>query len=194
MRRLIAGMKISLDGKVVAADGYPEWVQAWSEDYDLTPQIDACLLGRAMYPDYERYWTAVIEAPDRLHPMTGALPTADEIAWARHVPQLPHYVLSATSQAALWPNTRFLRSTEDVAELLRQSGKDIYLVGGAETIAGLIDSGLVHELRLIVYPLVSVGGTALFSTIQATHALEQLQARRLGDGRVRLDYRIAAAR
>ena len=45
MRKLIAGLKISVDGKMEGADGTADWVDAWSEDYGLTPQIDACLQG-----------------------------------------------------------------------------------------------------------------------------------------------------
>ena len=55
MRKLIAGMKISLDGKTEGPEGMADWVAAWSEDYGLTPEIDACLLGAGMYPTYERY-------------------------------------------------------------------------------------------------------------------------------------------
>ncbi len=50
MRKLIAAMKTSVDGKIEGADGYADWVDAWSEDYGLTSQIDACLLGGQMYP------------------------------------------------------------------------------------------------------------------------------------------------
>ncbi len=71
MRKLIAGMKISLDGKTADANGYADWVGAWSEDYGLTPQIDACILGAGMYPGYEAYWTAIREAPDKALSMTG---------------------------------------------------------------------------------------------------------------------------
>jgi RibD C-terminal domain len=56
VRKLIAGMKISVDGKFEGPEGYAGWVHAWSEDYGLTPQIDACLLGGGMYPGYENYW------------------------------------------------------------------------------------------------------------------------------------------
>jgi hypothetical protein len=45
MRKLIAGMKTSLDGKIEGPDGMADWAQAWSDDYGLTPQIDACVLG-----------------------------------------------------------------------------------------------------------------------------------------------------
>ncbi len=97
MRKLIAGMQTSLDGKIDGADGYADWVEAWSD----------------------------------------------------------HYILSARFDSALWPQTRFLRGLDQVAELKRQSGKDIYLVGGARTAASLIDAGLVDELRLILHPLLA---------------------------------------
>jgi hypothetical protein len=54
VRKLIAGMKISVDGKMEGPEGMADWVDAWSEDYGLTPQIDGCLLGAGMYPGYER--------------------------------------------------------------------------------------------------------------------------------------------
>ncbi len=75
MRKLISGMKISLDGKTADAGGYANWVAAWSEDYGLTPQIDGCLLGADMYPGYEAYWTAIRDAPTDPLSMTGRLPT-----------------------------------------------------------------------------------------------------------------------
>jgi dihydrofolate reductase len=158
MRKLIAGMKISVDGKMEGPEGYADWVEAWSEDYGLTPQVDACLLGAGMYPGYERYWTAIQNEPDKPLPMTGKLPTAAEVEWARFAAQTPHYVLSSTLIAALWPKTRFLRGIEDITALKEKPGKDIYLMGGARITASLIDAGLVDELRLIVYPLMPVRG------------------------------------
>lgn len=50
MRKLIAGMKISADGKMEGSEGTADWVEAWSEDYGLTSQVDACVLGAGMFP------------------------------------------------------------------------------------------------------------------------------------------------
>ena len=115
MRKLIAGMKISVDEKVDGPEGYADWVHAWSDDYDLTSQVDACLLGAGMYPGYEQYWTAVLNEPDRPLPMTGRMPTSAEIEYARFAAQTPHYVLSSTLTSALWPRTSFVRGLEDIA-------------------------------------------------------------------------------
>ena len=97
MRKLIAGMKISADGKIEGPEGYADWVEAWSDDYDVMPRVDACLLGAGMYPGYEQYWTAIQNEPDQ--------PNCRRPARCRHrtrsptpsfAAQTPHYVLSST--------------------------------------------------------------------------------------------------
>ncbi|WP_287291797.1 dihydrofolate reductase family protein [Mesorhizobium sp.] len=187
---MIAGMKISVDGKMEGPEGYAEWVDAWSEEYGLMPQIDACLLGSIMYAGYERYWSAIQNEPDKPLPMTGKLPTPEELEWARFAENTPHYVLSNTMNSAAWPKTRFVRSLEDIAGLKQQPGKDIYLMGGARMTASLIDAGLVDELRLILYPLLVGEGKALFGATQNRRGLELRKVQQLTDGRVSLVFGI----
>ena len=190
MRKLVAGMKISLDGKTEGPEGFADWVSAWSEDYGLTPQIGACLLGGGMYPGYEQYWSALQNEPDKPLPMTGKLPAPEELEWARFAAQTPHYVLSGALTSALWPNTKFVRGLEGIAALKRQPGKDIYLVGGARTTGSLIEAGLVDELRLIVYPLLVGAGKALFAPTERRRGLELRNVRQVSAGRVSLVYAI----
>jgi dihydrofolate reductase len=188
-RRLIAGMKVSLDAKTQGPDGTADWVEAWSEDYGLTPQIDACLLGGGMYPGYEAYWSAIRAEPDTPVWITGAPPTPAEREWARITETMPHYVLSRTLPTAAWPNTTLLRSIEDVVALKQGPGSDIYLVGGAHIVTSMIDAGLLDELRLITYPLIAASGDSLFTVAQqrrlGLHAVRQLD----GD-KVSSTYRI----
>ena len=190
MRKLIAAMKTSVDAKVEGPEGVADWVEAWSDDYDLTPQVDACLLGAGMYPGYAQYWTPIRNEPDKPHPLTGQPPTAAEIEWSRFAAQTPHYVLSTTMKSALWPNTSFLRGLDDVLALKQRPGKDIYLIGGARTTANLIDAGLVDELRLIVYPLIAGEGKALLATTERRRGLELRKVQQLPGGRVSLIYGI----
>src|SRR5262245_56467337 len=118
MRRLIAAMKVSADQKVTGPGGYADWVDAWSEDYGLMGQIDACLVGAGMYPGYEgKYWSQIQKEPGKPLAMTGKLPTPEEIKWARFAAETPHYVLSSTLTKAEWPKTKFLRSLDEVAAL-----------------------------------------------------------------------------
>ena len=191
MRKLIAAMKVSLDGKVTDLSGYAAWVEAWSDDYGLTPEIDACLLGAGMYPGYEAYWSAIGAAPEAPLAMTGKPPTPGEVEWAKVAARTPHYVLSKTFAAAAWPHTRFLRDARDVAALKREPGKAIYLVGGALTTASLIDAGLVDELRLIVHPTIIGEGKPLFSPDARGRKVAFTDARPLPDGRIRIDCALA---
>jgi dihydrofolate reductase len=190
MRRIIAGMKVSLDAKTEGAEGMAEWVEAWSEDYGLTPDIDACLLGGGMYPGYEQYWGAILDKPDTPAWITGEPPTAAEREWAELIERTPHYVLSRTLTTSTLPNTTFLREVSDVAALKQQPGKDIYLVGGARVVVSLLDAGLVDELRLITYPLVVGGGTPLFERTAQPHRLELRSVEQLPAGKVALTYTV----
>ena len=188
MRRLIAGFKMSVDGKIEGPQGFADWVDAWSEDYGLTQQIDACILGGQMYPGYEGYWTAIQQSQGQPLPMTGKRVTAAEEEWARFAARTPHYVLSTTLPAYQWSNTTILQSVEEIAALKQGPGKDIYLMGGARTAASLMDAGLVDELRLLVYPLVAGPGKALFSTTQQRSTLDLRHVERRDGGLLSLTY------
>lgn len=190
MRKLIAGMQSSLDGKIGGPEGYADWVDAWSDNYDVLPRVDAALLGGGMYPGYEQYWTAIQERPDERIPMTGKVPTPGEVEYARFTEQAPHYVLSSTLTSATWSNTSFLRGLDEVAALKRQPGKDIYLVGGAQVLASLIDAGLVDELRLTVHPLIVGDGKSLFATTEGRRVLELRELQQPKEGLVSLTYEI----
>ncbi|MFI6326294.1 dihydrofolate reductase family protein [Nonomuraea sp. NPDC050556] len=177
MRKLIAAMKTSVDGKIEGPEGYADWVDAWSEDYGLTPRIDACVVGGRMYPGYEHYWTTLDQGQ----------PTPAEREWSDVAARLPHYVVSSTLTETAWPNTTILPGLDAVAELKQQPGKDIYLMGGAALTAGAIEADLLDELHLIVYPLVAGEGKPLFSTAKR-HTLELQDVRQLPGGLVNLVY------
>jgi dihydrofolate reductase len=188
MRKLIAAMKTTIDAKVTGPEGTADWAESWSEDFGLTPQIDACLLGGGMYPGYEGYWTAIQTNPETPVWITGEPPTPAEREWADVIKRTPHYVLSSTLQTATWSNTKFLRSVDEVAALKQQPGKDIYLIGGAQITASLIGIGLVDELRLITYPLIAgEDSTALFATAPRRKA-DLRDLKQLDGGKIALTY------
>jgi dihydrofolate reductase len=192
MRKLITAMKISLDGKYEGPQGYADWVSAWSDDYGLTPEIDACVLGGRMYPGYEQYWTPIQNHPDQVHPLSGVVPTPAEVDWADFAARTPHYVVSGTLTEAAWTQTRFLRSLDELGKLKREPGKDIYLMGGGAITAAAIDAGLVDEARLIVYPVIAGGENALFKPSAIRRGLELQKVEQLPGGRLSLVYGIGS--
>jgi dihydrofolate reductase len=192
MRNLITAMKVSVDGKFEGPQGYADWVAGWSDDYGLTGQVDACVLGAGMYPGYEQYWTQIQNEPGKVHPLTGAVPTAAEVEWAAFAGRTPHYVVSGTLTSAAWPQTRFLRGLDELETLKRAQGRDIYLMGGGAIAAAAIDAGLVDEIRLIVYPLIAGGERALFTSSAIRRELELRKVGQLPDGRLSLVYGIGS--
>lgn len=191
MRKLIAAMKLSLDGRSEGPEGFADWVDAWSEDYGLMDRIDACLLGGRMYPGYEQYWTAIQQAPDHPLPMTGKLAHPAELAWSDFARRTPHYVLSATLPSVSWTHTRLLRHVDEVRELKAQAGRDIYLMGGAMLTGSLLDAGLVDEMHCIVHPLLVGGSKGPFDAVTGRRELTLLQQRQLDQGRLHVAYQVA---
>ena len=194
MRKLITAMKISLDGKYEGPQGYADWVSAWSDDYGLTPEIDACVLGGRMYAGYEQYWTPIQNHPDQVHPLSGVVPTQGEVEWADFAARTPHYVVSSTLTGTAWPSTRILPGLDEVGKLKLDQGKDIYLMGGGAITAAAIDAGLVDEARLIVHPVIAGGENALFKPSAISRALELRKVGQLPDGRLSLVYGIGTGR
>ena len=190
MRKLIAAMKVSLDGRSEGPDGYADWVDAWSEDYGLMERVDACLLGGRMYPGYEQYWSAIRQAPDQPLPMTGKLPHPAELRWSEFVQRTPHYVLSSTLKAVSWPQTHLLRHADAVRDLKAQAGKDIYLMGGAGLVGSMLDAGLVDELHGIVYPLLVGPAKGPFDRLTHRRELKLLSQCQVGEGLIHLAYQV----
>jgi dihydrofolate reductase len=189
MRKMISAMKISIDGKSEGPEGYADWVDAWSDDFGLTPEIDSCVLGAGMYANYEQYWTAIQDAPGEPNTFGGGVPTEAEVEWARFAATTPHYVLSRTLTSAKWPQTTFLRGLDEIAALKEQPGRGIYLMGGAAVVRACLKAELVDELHFIVYPLIAGAGTVLF-TAPERHGLDLRHVEALPDGRVHLVYSI----
>ncbi len=166
MRRIISAMQVSLDGFIEGPGQDVSWVSTWEDPFDVTAEVDACLLGAKMYPGYEQYWSAVLANPTGELELTRRRPTPGEIAYAEFAARTPHYVLSTTLDRAAWDNAHIIRSIDEVDELRRRSGKGIHAVGGAALVQSLLNLGLVDELRLAVHPIVLAAGTPLFRDVE----------------------------
>jgi dihydrofolate reductase len=141
-----------------------------------------------MYPGYEQYRGAILANPEGVLPFTGKVASKGEIAYARFAERTPHIVLSRTLDSVAWKNTRIVRDIEEIRRMKQQSDKDMHAVGGATLVCSLMNEHLIDELRLVVYPIVLGGGTALFKDVRERHASKRLGAKPLKSGLVRLTY------
>jgi dihydrofolate reductase len=181
MRRIITTMHVTIDGKTVRPDGRIDWVGEGPEAYDFEAfdRVDACVLGRVMYPEYEEYWRGVV---------AGADDTLEAKRYAEFADRTPHYVLTRTTTEFDWPVAQPVSDTYQVAALRDQPGRDIYVVGGAQTVRSFINAGLLNELRLTVHPLLVGEGAFLFDGVSGDHHYEITDTEPLADGAMRVVY------
>jgi dihydrofolate reductase len=179
MRRLVMWNVQTLDGYF---EGKAPWdlefhEAAWGEELqqfslDQLKEIGAVLYGRATYEGMASYWSKA----------TG--PTADAMN------DLPKVVFSRTLDAAPWNNTRLVRrdAADEIAELKRGEGKDLFVFGSAKLSDSLLRNGLFDELRICVAPVVLGTGVPLFKPGGPRQNLTLLEARQLATGGVILRY------
>ena len=184
-------MQVTLDGSIQDPDGMSDWVDSWADALGLLPPVDAFVLGGGMFPEYEQFWTAILEDPGAAAEMLGREPYPSEVDYARFAAETPHLVVSRTLADTSWPTARIVRDLDELAAFAGQPGKPLYVVGGPSLVAALIEAQLLDELRLIVHPVALGGGRALFARRQT---LELVDAAPLADGRVSLAYRPDAPR
>jgi dihydrofolate reductase len=189
MRKIIAALRVSLDGFIEGPNEELDWVDTWEDPFDICHQVDTCILGRRMYPGYEQYWATILADPESVLPFTGRVASKGEIEYARFAGKTPHIVLSRTLNEVSWKNTRIVRTAVEIRKMKQQAGKDMYAVGGATLVSSLMNLGLIDELRLVVQPVILGGGKALFKDVNERHALKFVEAKPLESGMVHLTYR-----
>jgi dihydrofolate reductase len=189
-RKITTTMQMTLDGLAERVGGGTDWIGTNPDafDWELFDRVDTCVLGRVMYPEYERYWRTIVAEPTTPLAATGSVPTADEIRYAEFAHRTPHYVLTSGPDDLDWPVAHAIRDFDAVRQLRDVPGGDIYVVGGPSTVAGLLDAGLIDELRLTVHPVVLGTGKPLFGRVVREHRLQLTSARALKSGLVRLAY------
>ena len=144
---------------------------------DETMNSEALLLGRKTYEGFAEAW------PQR------------DGEFADRFNNMPKYVVSSTLKDPDWTNTTVLDGdlAESVGKLRDELDGDIVVHGSAQLVQGLIDNGLVDELRLMVFPVVLGSGKRLFGETSDKHSLKLTDSKIVGDGVAILTYVPAAA-
>jgi dihydrofolate reductase len=151
MRKIVAGLFISLDGVVEAPQ---EWQMDLMDDEagaDIQrglDEADTILLGRRTFEEFASFW-----------------PNADPTdPFAAYINDTPKLVASNTLTSSDWKNTSFIGGdvAGKLAVLKRQPGKNLGITGSPTLVRTLLQAGVLDELRLQVYPVVVGKGKRLF--------------------------------
>ena len=149
MRKIVAGLFISLDGVVEAPETwhFPYFNDEMGEAVaSQMAEADTLLFGRRTYQEFAAYW------PN----------STDE--FAQQLNGAPKLVASNTLDEVTWQNSTLI-SGDVAAELRRlkeQPGKTISITGSPTLVESLIRDGVLDELRLLVHPFVVGSGKRLF--------------------------------
>jgi dihydrofolate reductase len=138
---------------------------------------EALLLGRKTYEGFAESW------PQR------------DGEFADRFNSMPKYVVSSTLKDPDWTNTTVLDGdlAESVGKLRDELDGEIVVHGSAQLVQGLIENGLVDEVRLMVFPVVLGSGKRLFGETSDKHSLKLTDTKIVGDGVAILTYEPAAA-
>ena len=107
-------------------------------------------------------------------------------------PTLDQYVFSTKMDTAPHPDVTLVRdsATDAVARLKRDTGKAIWLCGGAQLASTLLSAGLVDEIVLKLNPVLFGSGIPLLRRGIDPTRLRLLDSCTYPSGHVRLHYRI----
>ena len=110
-------------------------------------------------------------------------------AWADRLNSLPKYVVSSTLQEPRWSNSTVLKGevADEVLKLKQKLAGDIVVYASYHLGRTLIEHDLVHELRLVVFPVV-LGGECLFGETSNKKPMRLVDTKTIGDGLAFLTY------
>lgn len=180
MRKLMAGLFISLDGVVNAPSNWqlPYWNDEIQEVISNgIAQCDTVLLGTRTYLEFAELW-----------PKQGSDgPMAD---FMNHVPK---YIVSSSLDTLEWTNSRLVKGNlaEEVARLKERSGKNILIPGSPRLVRSLLRDRLLDELSLMIIPVVVGSGLHLFDEITEQLPLKLVQSKALSNGVLSVTYQSA---
>ncbi len=174
MRKLIAGLNMSLDGYCdhTEMDADDELHEHYS---DVLRNADTILYGRITYQLME-YWPTVVKNP------TGNKAT-DE--FAQVIDDIKKIVYSRTLKVVTWRNSELKReiNKDEILELKRKPGKNI-LAGSPSLIVAMANLGLVDEFQIAVHPTILGKGLPLFKNIRDRIDLKFLRSKTFSCGAV----------
>ena len=176
---MIVYIAASADGYIARPDGDVEWLnrRPRTADYGMRAfyrTIDTILMGRNTYD-----WAIQYQKK------TGTKGVFDK--------NVANYVFSQKPRKVAAPGVEFVTEPMDkfVKRLRATPGKHIWVMGGGELIASLLDAGQIDEFDIHVIPTLIGEGIPLVARRHRDVPLRLKSTKKYPDGVVRLRYEIA---
>ena len=170
MRKVVLAVAVSLEGFIEGPNGEYDWCfidQGYSFT-DFFKRLDTIFVGRKTYEISSE--------------MEGGPPG---------FPKFKEYIFSTTLDKVKEGATLIKGNIKtEVEKIKKESGKDIWLFGGAGLTTSLLNLGLVDELSLDVYPILLGGGKPLFNNIRNRIKLTLIDTKTYSTGVVSLSYNV----
>jgi dihydrofolate reductase len=177
MGRIVVTEFISLDGVMQAPGGEKFKYEGWTFEFDRGDdgnqfkldeilEADAHLLGRVTYESFAGAW------PNREGP------------FAENLNRDPKYVVSTTLKNPEWENTTVLDSgdaTAQVKKLKDEIDGTILVAGSRRLVQELLDSDLVDQINLMVFPVALGTGDRMFGEMDERKTFKLTEAKPVGD-------------
>jgi dihydrofolate reductase len=187
MRKLTVSTLVTLDGVIQDPGGFGEMAQGgWGNPYFTAESqqfshenllaSDYFLCGRVTYELLSKAWGNLKGGP-----------------YLERMNAIPKLVASRTLRGPLEWNAKLIQGdvATAIAELKRESGKDIEMYGSASLLQTLIEHDLVDEYRIWVHPVVLGSGKRLFTEHGRGAKLRLVDTRIIDTGVVILTYQPA---
>ncbi|MDQ6786222.1 MAG: dihydrofolate reductase family protein [Acidobacteriota bacterium] len=176
MRKIILALAVSLDGYIARENGAVNWLktedltEAAGESSKFFKSVDTIFLGRKTY--------------EKGLEMTGG----DMKMYG----DVKLYVFTRTTQTSEHENLQFVseNAEEFVKDLKRQSGKNIWLMGGGDLAKTFFEENLIDEIILGIQPTILGFGIPLFLPRDKQIDLELTNVKTRNSGSVQISYRV----
>jgi dihydrofolate reductase len=178
MRKIVAGLFVSVDGVVEAPD-------TWTGAY-FSPEIeqligsmmadgDTLLLGRVTYQGFA----------DSFGGASGGM--------ADRMNNFEKVVVSTTLDKAEWQNSTLISGNvaEEITKLKQGPGRNINMSGSGTLVTWLLREGLLDQLDLLLFPVVVGHGRRLFAGDGGQAGLKLAGSQTFSTGVVHLTYQRA---
>ena len=184
MRKVKLSMQMTVNGYVAGPNGENDWM-TWNPDDEFLQFLnshfdssDTMLLGRKMADGFIKH----CENEAKKNP---------DHTFAKKIVDTPKVVFTKTLDESTWNNTTLAKGNlaEEIADLKKQNGKDIAVIGGAGFVSSLIKEGLIDEYHLIVNPTAIASGMTIFNSLDGIQKFSPIGARLYSGGKTVLSYK-----